>query len=76
MNAYVLLKIRPGDLNAALEQIRKVKGVVKAQMVFGPYDAIIEVETKDLNALGKMLAREIQPVPGVLETLTCIATES
>ncbi len=75
MKAYILLKVRPGDLNPALEQIRKIRGVQKAQMVFGPYDAVIEVEAADLNSLGKIIAREIQPVPGVRETLTCIASE-
>ena len=44
-------------------------------MTFGPYDAVAVVEAEDVNAIGRIMAGGIQPIPGVLETLTCLAVD-
>lgn len=73
MKAYILTKIRIGEIGEVLRQVRTLKGVVQADMTFGPFDAVITVETQDLNLLGRMIAWDIQTIPGVAETLTCLA---
>jgi DNA-binding Lrp family transcriptional regulator len=75
MKAYILIKIRTGEIPDAISQLRSANGVVTADMTFGPYDAIALVESRDLNTLGQAVAREIQPVAGVVETLTCPVIE-
>jgi DNA-binding Lrp family transcriptional regulator len=75
MKAYVLIKIRTGEILDAIRQLRAAKGVVAADMTFGPYDAIAIVEAKDLNSLGRAVATDIQPVVGVLDTLTCLVVD-
>jgi DNA-binding Lrp family transcriptional regulator len=44
-------------------------------MTFGLYDAVAVIETSDINKIGSLLATAIQPIPGVLETLTCLAVD-
>ena len=75
MKAYVLIKIRAGEVNEVVKSLRKIGGVVEAHMTFGPYDAVAEVETKDVTALGAVTASRIQPIPGVEQTLTCLAVD-
>ncbi len=75
MKAYILIKMRPGDIPEALRQLRQAKGVDTAKMIFGPYDLILEVQAPDLDALGRLLAHEVQPTPGVLETITCLEAD-
>lgn len=75
MKAYILIKVRAGDLKDVDHHLRKVKNVVEAHMTFGPYDAIAVVETEDIAKLGKITAVEIQPIPGIEQTLTCLAVE-
>ncbi len=75
MKAYVLIKIRPGEVAEAVKWMRKKKNITQANMTFGPYDAVATVETKDLNELGTVIAFEIQSIPGVIETLTCLTVE-
>ena len=36
MKAYVLIKIRTGEILDAIRQLRSAKGVVAADMTFGP----------------------------------------
>jgi DNA-binding Lrp family transcriptional regulator len=75
MKAYIMIKIRSGDVKNVVHQLRKINGVVEAHMTFGPYDAVAVVEAADLAKLGSITALEIQPIPGVDQTLTCLAVE-
>jgi DNA-binding Lrp family transcriptional regulator len=75
MKAYVLVNIRTGDVKEVVKNLRRVQGVIEANMTFGPYDAVAVIETDDINGVGSILAGEIQPIPGVLETLTCLAVD-
>ena len=76
MKAYVLINIRAGELRDVIRQLKKVPGVVDANMTFGPYDAVAVIEASDINQIGKMISSEIQPIPGVTQTLTCLAVET
>jgi DNA-binding Lrp family transcriptional regulator len=75
MKAYVLIKIHAGEVKEVVDRLRKVKGVAEAHMTFGPYDAVAVVETGDITDLGAITALEIQPIPGVDQTLTCLAVD-
>ena len=75
MKAYVLVNIRTGAVKEVGKNLRRVESIVEANMTFGPYDAVAVIETEDINSVGTILANEIQPIPGVLETLTCLAVD-
>ncbi len=75
MKAYIMIKIHAGDVKDVVSHLRKIKGVVEAHMTFGPYDAVAVVVTDDIAALGAITALEIQPIPGVEQTLTCLAVD-
>jgi DNA-binding Lrp family transcriptional regulator len=75
MKAYIMIKIHAGEVKDVVHQLRKVDGVLEAHMTFGPYDAVAVVETPDIARLGAITASEIQPIPGVEQTLTCLAVD-
>jgi len=75
MKAFVLIKIRTGDVKEVIRQLRKTEKIVEAHMTFGPYDAVAVVESNDLSGLGSLIATSIQPIPGVEQTLTCISVD-
>ena len=75
MKAYIMIKVRAGEVRAVVTQLRKMDAVAEAHMTFGPYDAVAVVESADLSALGRLIATSIQPVPGVEQTLTCLAVD-
>jgi len=76
MKAYVLINVRAGEIRDVVRQLRRVEGVIEATMTFGPYDALAVVESKDVDAIGRILAHAIQPIPGITHTLTCLAVEA
>jgi DNA-binding Lrp family transcriptional regulator len=75
MKAYVLIKIRAGEVKDVVRQLRKLENVTEAHMTFGPYDAVAVITAQDISGLGSLIASSIQPIPGVEQTLTCIAVD-
>ena len=75
MKAYVLINVRTGEIKDVVKQLKKIAQVKDANMTFGPYDTVAIVEARDVNDLGQILASEIQPIPGIEQTLTCIAVD-
>lgn len=76
MKAFVLIKIRTGEVQLVLRDLYRVKSVVEAYMTFGPHDALISIEGENLKQIGQIVYSEIQPIPGVMQTLTLLAIES
>jgi DNA-binding Lrp family transcriptional regulator len=75
MKAYVLIKIRAGEVKEVVRSIRKLDGISEVHMTFGPYDAVAEVETSDVAQLGDITASKIQPIPRIEQTLTCVTVD-
>jgi len=75
MKAYVLINVRPGEIKQVVNTLHRLEGVLEAYMTFGPYDIVATLQARDINHLGSLLSNDIQPIPGVLETLTCLAVE-
>jgi len=76
MRAYILIQVRTGEIREVVRQLARVEGVIEATMTFGPYDAVAVVEAPDVAGIGRIRASGIQPIPGVTETLTCLAVEA
>ncbi len=71
--AYVLIETAVGrarDVTAAVKALEEVKS---ADMVSGPYEIILKVEARDLNAVGDLVTGEIHPISGVNRTVTCLS---
>ena len=75
MKAYVMINIRPGNVKEVVRRLREAAHVLEANMTFGPYDAVAVIESDNLSGLGTLIASTIQPMPGVEQTLTCLAVE-
>jgi len=69
VRAYILLTVEVGRIKRVLEEVRAIQGVIKADAVTGPYDAIIEVKAEDLKELKRIL-HDVQNVNGVMSVTT------
>lgn len=75
MKAYILVSVRIGQTKEVVKHLRSIQQVIEANMTFGPYDVVAIVQVDSLNELGTLISNAIHPIPGVLETLTCLAAE-
>jgi DNA-binding Lrp family transcriptional regulator len=75
VSAYVLITIAIGKVKEVLEELTSMEGVVKADVVTGPYDAIALIEADDLSQLTKTIVQKIHSIDGVIDTTTAIVVE-
>jgi len=75
MKAFMLIEIHTGEIPEVVRQLQRIDSVTEAYMTFGPYDAVAVVSADDVSHLGRIMSTVIQPIPGVVDTLTCIAVE-
>ncbi|UCD56715.1 MAG: Lrp/AsnC ligand binding domain-containing protein [Candidatus Hydrogenedentota bacterium] len=73
MKAYVLLSLVPGMEEKALSQIRVIPGVIEVNPVFGHWDTIVIIEAETLDALSRLVVRQIRGIQGVQATETLVA---
>lgn len=73
VKAYILMNLASAGLSDTLKEVRNIKGINFADAVTGPYDAIAQLETSDMDELGRIVTTKILKVKGIAKTLTCVA---
>ncbi len=73
MKAFALIRTHTGSAHEVVRFLKHIAGVHEAYITFGPYDAIAVVEAADLNRISEIIYKEIQAIPGIQETLTCLS---
>ncbi len=73
---YLLIETEVGQLEAVLQRLRAIPGVVEVEAVTGPFDLIVKVQAAHLNAALDTVVHKIRRVPGIksTETLVTVAT--
>ncbi len=71
VRAYVLIQTDTGRAADVAGSIRDMPGVISTEAVTGPYDVVVFVEAADVDALGQLVVSAVQPVDGIVRTLTC-----
>jgi len=71
VEAYVLIQTEQGKMAEVARRVLEIEGVIEADIVTGPYDAIARVAADDIDTLGRLIVSELQTVGGVIRTLTC-----
>ncbi len=75
MKAYVLISAHTGEAPAIVRQADRLEGVLETHITFGPYDAIAVIEVENTKKVGDIVYNEIQTIPGVTHTLTCLVVD-
>ena len=74
--AYVLISTAAEKTGNVVQGLRKLPGVMTADLVTGPYDVVAGVQGGDANAVGKLILDDIRGLPGINSTLTCLAIDT
>jgi DNA-binding Lrp family transcriptional regulator len=71
----VLITATIGKVRQVSRDLKKIKGVKSVHVVTGPYDIVVFVEAKSLDALSSTVVEDIHRVKGVVDTNTAIVVE-
>jgi len=68
--AYVFINTKPDSMPEVLKEVRAVKGVEVAEMVYGVYDIAAKVKTDTMDQLKQIIAFNIRKIDNVSSTQT------
>ena len=79
VRGYVLVETEVGRTQAVGREMRGLQPsaakVLAGDTVTGPFDVIVQLEADDLDLLGRCITEDIQCVPGVQRTTTCLSVQ-
>ncbi|MFC2177264.1 Lrp/AsnC family transcriptional regulator [Actinomycetota bacterium] len=71
VEAFILIQTEVGKADSVVREIASIDGVISAEPVTGPYDAVVRAQAADVDSLGKLVVARIQAAGGITRTLTC-----
>jgi DNA-binding Lrp family transcriptional regulator len=71
ISAYILIDMKPGNFDKAIDSMRKIENIAKISVVAGEYDIVIRVQVSSLDRLLKV-TNKLQMIDGVKNTTTQI----
>ena len=72
VSAYVLFKVSSGTEREVAQKLVEFDEILHADIIFGEYDVVAKMSTKDLDSLENFVSEKIRTVPNVLVTSTMI----
>ena len=69
INAYILINMKPGNSEKAINEMRKIEDIAKISIVTGEYDIVVRVQVKSLEKLLNVTDK-IQMIKGIIKTTT------
>ena len=71
--AFVLIETRIGAAKDVVASLRRMQSVKEVSVIIGPYDVIARVEAEGVEGILAAVRNQVQQVPGIRRTLTCVA---
>jgi DNA-binding Lrp family transcriptional regulator len=73
--ALVLITVEPASEQQVLDSLKKIKGIVEAHFLYGPYDIYVKIEAADSQQLNHLVIERIRNIPGIKSTMTCFIAD-
>jgi DNA-binding Lrp family transcriptional regulator len=73
--AYVLINCDLGSEESVISELKSIDGVAEVHGIFGAYDILVKVESKQVEALRETITWKIRKIPKIRSTLTLMGIE-
>jgi len=67
---FVLMHVSPLHEYEVFNKLSKLHEVIELHPLFGEYDLIAKIETKDYESIGQLLINKIKTIDGIVDTKT------
>ncbi len=71
--AYILIETQVGKSPDVAVALRSLPGVPSVDIITGEFDIIALVEAQDMVSMADLVTGQVQSIPGVTRTITCVA---
>lgn len=72
IKAYILVDVRKGFTERVVDELGKIDEIELLSVVTGEHDLIVRVSVNDLDGLFQLMVNKIDPVQGIVETVTAV----
>ena len=72
IKAYILIDVRKGFTERVVDELGKIDEIELLSVVTGEHDLIVRVSVNDLDGLFQLMVNQIDPVLGIIETVTAV----
>jgi len=76
VKAYILIKTASGKGDFVLKELLKLSVTEEAHKVFGPFDIVLEVIARDVEAIVDILLTKIRPIDGLTDTQSLLVIDA
>jgi DNA-binding Lrp family transcriptional regulator len=73
---FVLVKTEPGHTTDVANRIAEVESFSEAYSISGQYDLLVKLYVDDIDNLGRLIERQVHPIPHIRETFTFLTFEA
>jgi len=70
--AYVLITVSIGKIKEVIEAVKKIEGVIEADVITSASITPSKIKANDLGELTKTVIQQIHYIDGVIDTTTAI----
>jgi len=75
IEAYVLLRVKPGMDRPVFQTVKKLKQVKALETVYGEYDLLMKIQVETMDDLDAFIFDAVRAIQGVERTTTLITIE-
>jgi DNA-binding Lrp family transcriptional regulator len=73
---FALLSISPLHEKTVYEKLRQIPEIIEVHPLFGEFDILVKIESRDIDSIGNIVINKIRSVQGIVDTKTLIGTKS
>ena len=73
---FVMLKTDPGYVTEVANRVGELESFSEAYSITGPYDLLVKLYVENVDEIGRLIEREIHPIPHIRETSTILTFEA
>ncbi|MCC7363370.1 MAG: Lrp/AsnC ligand binding domain-containing protein [Dehalococcoidia bacterium] len=73
---FLMIKTDPGHVTEVANRVAEVESFSEAYSITGQYDLLVKLYVEDVDAIGRLIERDIHPIPHIRETFTILTFEA
>jgi DNA-binding Lrp family transcriptional regulator len=73
---FMLLKTDLGHVTDVANRIAEIESFSEAFSISGEYDLLVKLYVDDIDAIGRLIERQVHPIPHLRETHTILTFEA
>ncbi len=73
---FIMIKTEPGHTTEVANRVGDIESFSEGYSITGQYDLLVKLYVEDIDAVGRLIERDIHSIPHVRETFTTLTFEA